>query len=180
MAAGYPTPVTSFPAHHVRPPSAGSAETLVLVALILQVVGGAIVLGGIAWLLGFSVLFPYPYVWAVSLAAGAVAVLVVVFLWLAYILSFQRIRRGEYRAAETPTLVIGILSLFCGLLPGIFYLIGYVKLGDAVRELEWGTGPSSSPAYSVGPPQIACRACGRVYPLGAGGYCPNCGQKLGP
>ena len=180
MSVGYPSPTVSFPANRARPPSGATAETLVLIALVLQVIGGLLVLAGLAWVFGFSILKPFPFALAVVLGATIVAVLVVVFLYLAYTLSYQRIQRGEYQAAQVPTLVIGILSLFLGLIPGIFYLLGYVKLGDAVREQQTPMGPYGLPPSGVmGAPQIACRSCGRVYPLGAYTYCPNCVQKLG-
>ena len=68
-----------------------------------------------------------------------------------------------------------------GLLPGILYLVGYVKLGDAVRE-QAGSAPAPGgyAAVPLGTGQIACRNCGRVHPFGAYTYCPVCGQKLGP
>lgn len=180
MSAGYPTPSVTFPTARARPPSASTAETLVLIALILQVIGGAVLLGGIAWLFGFSILYPFPYAWAAVLAAAAVAVIVIAFLYYAYTLSYQRIQRGDYAGAQTPTLVIGILSLFAGIFPGIFYLIGYVKLGDALREQQGYAPGYGGPTGLPGPAtQVACRGCGRVYPLGPFAYCPACGQKLG-
>ncbi len=181
MSAAYPTPSAGYSAVRLRPPSAQGAETLVLVGLILQVIGGVIVLAGIVWFFGFSVLFPYPWAWAAVAAAVGVGILVVVFLYYAYTLSYLRIQRGEYSAALGPTLVLGILSLFVGLLPGILYLVGYVKLGDAIRE-QAGSAPASGgyAAAPLGTGQIACRNCGRVHPFGAYAYCPVCGQKLGP
>lgn len=181
MSVSYPSPTVSFPAARVRPPSAGTAETLVLIALILQVIGGIVLFGSVAWLLGYSVVYPFDYAWAAVTAALGVAVVVGVFLYFAYTASYQRIQRGDYAGAQTPTLVIGILSLFAGILPGIFYLIGYVKLGDALREQQgYGPGYAAAPPTAVGvTPQLACKGCGRVYPVGAFGFCPNCGQKLG-
>jgi hypothetical protein len=180
MSAGYPAPTTVFPTPRLRPPSANSAETLVLLALILQVIGGVILIGAIAWLFGFTILYPFPYAWVAVTASVAVGVLVLVFLYFAYTLSYQRIQRGDYAGAQTPTLVIGILSLFAGILPGIFYLVAYVKLGNAIREQGryvpgYGTPPPAAPAT----PLLACRGCGRVYPLGQFAFCPSCGQKLG-
>lgn len=171
MTVSYPTAGAVVSAR-LRTPSGGTAEALVLVGLILQVVGGVILLGGIGWLFGFSILYPYPYWWIALPAAGAVAAVVVVFLYLVYSLSYARIRRQEYAAAETPTLVLGILSLFVGILPGILYIIGYVKLGDARREQQAAAAPYAPVS------QVACRACGRVHPAGAFTFCPNCGQKL--
>lgn len=179
MSAGYATPpVTSLPASRYRPPSASSAESLVLVALILQVIGGVLLLGGIAYLFGFSILYPFPFAWAAVTAAASVGVVVVVFLYLAYTLSYQRIQRGEYQDAQTPTLVIGILSLFAGILPGIFYILGYVKLGDAIREQGgYGYGyPVPAPPAALA--SIACKSCGRASPVGQFAFCPGCGQRL--
>ncbi len=167
MPAAYPTS-TAVASAPFRPASGGAAEGLVLVGLILQVVGGLILLGGIGWLFGFSLLYPYPYWWVALPAAGGVAAVVVVFLYLVYTLSYARIRRQEYAAAQTPTLVLGILSLFVGIVPGILYLLAYVKLGDALREQS----------AAVPLPQVACRSCGRVHPVGAFTFCPNCGQKI--
>ncbi len=183
MTMGYPA--ASFPVARLRPPSGATAETLVLVGLILQVIGGVITFVGIAWLFGFSILFPYPFAWVAVTAAAVGAALVFAFLYFAYTLSYDRVRKGLYQEAMTATLVLGILSLFLGVIPGILYLIGYVKLGDAVREQQ-GFGPGISPAYGAPPPtaptpaQVACTGCGRVYPLGQFGFCPGCGQRLGP
>jgi hypothetical protein len=180
MSVGYPAPMVNLPAARARPPSAGSAETLVLVALILQVIGGLFVLGAIAWLSGFSILYPYPYAWVAVTAAVAVGAIVLVFLYFAYTLSYQRIQRGDYAGAQAPTLVIGILSLFAGILPGIFYLVGYVKLGDAIREQQGAVPSYGSPPPAAAPAAlIACKGCGRIYPLGSFAFCPGCGQKLG-
>lgn len=157
---------------------------LVLVALILQVIGGALVLVVISLLFGFSYFHPFPHALAAVTAAGIVAALVVLFLYFAYTLSYERIRRGDYQGAQAPTLVLGILSIFLGVIPGILYLVAYVKLGDAVREVQapppgYGTmyGQSPSPNFPI--PQIACKGCGRVYYVGQYAFCPNCGQKIG-
>lgn len=147
-----------------------------LVALILQVIGGVLMIGGMSWFFGYSAFHPFPYLWAAVIGGSVVGVLVVVFLYFAYTLSYERIRRGEYEAARTPTLVIGILSLFVGIIPGIFYLVGYAKLDAAVREQQGP--PGGGPAFVPGS-LIACKACGRVHPVGQFAFCPTCGQKLG-
>jgi hypothetical protein len=177
MSAGYPSPTTVFPAPRIRPPSAGSAETLVLIALILQVIGGVLLIGGILFLFGWAAYHPFAFAWLVVLVAGIVGGAAILFLYLAYTLSYQRIQRGDYAGAQTPTLVIGILSIFLGLIPGILYLVGYSKLSDAIREQQptaWYPAPGG-PQYSL----TACRGCGRVYPTGQFQFCPNCGQKVG-
>ncbi len=144
-----------------------------LIALILQVVGGALMIGGMSWFFGYSAFHPFPYLWTAVAGGTVIAVLVVLFLYFAYTLSYDRIRRGEYEAARTPTLVIGILSLFVGLIPGIFYLIGYAKLDSAAREQQAPAAVAFAPGSLV-----ACKNCGRVYPVGAAAFCPSCGQKL--
>jgi hypothetical protein len=165
------------PTYPVRSPSGQTASTLVLVGLVLQVIGGLFLLGGIAFLFGFSLLHPYPF-WGAALAGGAgVAAIVIVFLYCAYTYAYQPIQRGDYARAQGPTLVLGILSLFLGVIPGIFYLIAYVKLGDAVREGA-GYGWGSPAGYAA--PSIACVGCGRISPAGAFAFCPGCGRKLGP
>lgn len=184
MSLGYPAAGVSYPVARGRPPSASTAETLVLVALILQIIGGIILLAAMGVLFGFSILHPYAYAWVAVTAAVAIGVVVVVFLYFAYTLSYLRIRRDEYQAAETPTLVLGIFSLFLGVLPGIFYLIGYVKLADAIREQQGPIPPPYAVGYGMLPPpppyaQVACKGCGRVYAVGQFGFCPNCGQKMG-
>jgi hypothetical protein len=173
------------PAGRPRPPSAATAETLVLVALILQAIGGVILLGVLAWALGFSVLYPIPLplpiAWVgVGLTVGVGAV-VVVFLYFAYHLAYVRIRQNEYVAAQTPCLVFGVLSLAAGILPGIFYLIAYVKLGDAVRE-QFSSVPSSwftHPQAAI-PDRLTCRQCGHDGPLAEFVTCPQCGVRQFP
>lgn len=185
MSAAYPTPVVAFPGARPRPTSAGTAETLVLVGLVLQIVGAAIVMLAIAWLFGFSIVHPFPYAWVAVTGAVAVGVLAVGFLYAAYELSYRRIQRGEYEAARAPTLVIGILSLIFGVLPGVFYLVAYASLGDATRELQQppygvpGPAPPWSASAPTYPAQVACAGCGRVYPAGPFAFCPGCGRKLG-
>ncbi len=177
MSAGYPTPTAVFSTPRLRPPSAGSAETLVLVALILQLIAGCFLVGGILFLFGWAAYHPFPFAWIALMVGGTIGVVAVLFLYFAYTLSYQRIQRGDYSGAQTPTLVIGILSLFFGIIPGILYLVGYSKLSDAIREQQTPPG-----YFAPGAPmatQIACRGCGRVYFAGQFPFCPNCGQKMG-
>lgn len=168
-----------------RPPSAATAETLVLVALILQAIGGVILLGVLAWVLGFSVLYPvplpFPLAWVGATLTIGVAAVVVLFLYFAYHLAYQRIRQGEYVAAQTPCLVFGVLSLAAGILPGIFYLIAYVKLGDAVRE-RFATAPSAwftSPRPNAAEP-VRCPSCGHEGDVQEFLVCPQCGTRQAP
>lgn len=156
-----------------------------LVALILQIVGAVIVVGVLVLLFGFTAYHFLRAAWVVLVVAATVGAISVVFLYCAYEFSYRRIQNGQYYEAQAPTLVIGILSLFLGLIPGILYLVGYLKLGDAIREQQavpFGYGPA--PGFPAPPgafaPQVACRQCGRVSFVGQFSFCPNCGQKLGP
>lgn len=184
MSAGYPTPTAVFPTPKLRPPSAGSAETLVLIALVLQIIGGVLLIGGILFLFGWAAYHPFPFAGLALLVATIVVAVAVLFLYLAYTRSYQRIQRGDYVGAQTPTLVIGILSIFLGLIPGILYLVGYSKLSDAIREQQAPAvflTPMGYPAPAgAAASQTACRGCGRVYYTGQFPFCPNCGQKLAP
>ncbi len=154
MPAAYPTATAAYAIPRARPPSASTAESLVLAGLILQIIGAVgmgILMGA---LMGFTMMAPYPYWWAGISAAVAIVAVALVFLYLAYEYSYLRIQRGEYIGAQTPTLVIGIVSLFFGLIPGILYLIAYAKLGDALREQmmppTWY--PYAPPAVPLPPP----------------------------
>jgi len=185
MSGAYPPPPAFYHPPASRPPSAGTAETLVLVALILQLIGAAVLYIALTFLFGVAAFHPFPFAWLAVSAAVIVGVVGFLFLYCAYEFSYARIRRGEYQAAQAPTLVIGILSLFLGIIPGILYIIGYVKLGDAVREQQTASMPYS-PGYGFPTPQapmapqVACRGCGRVQFAGQFAFCPHCGQKLGP
>jgi hypothetical protein len=184
MSAAYPTPPVALPTPHVRPASAGTAETLVLVALILQVIGAVVLMVGILFLFGFAAFHPFPFAWLVVLIAAVVGGVALLFLYFAYSYSYLRIQHGDYAGAQAPTLVIGILSLFLGIIPGILYLVGYVKLSDAIREQQmppftYGYAPGFPQGVVPSVPQMACRGCGRVYPVGQFPFCPNCGQKMG-
>ena len=177
MTAAYPSANAPLAAIPGRNQSGHTAESMVLIALILQILGGVLVLGGIGWFFGFSILHPYP--WSVAALAGAsvVAILVILFLYFAYSLSYRRIQSGRFEDAQTPTLVIGILSLFFGVLPGVFYLIGYVKLGDAVQESR--TAGAALAGFVPGS-LVACRSCGKVLPSSSYAFCPFCAQRIGP
>lgn len=124
------------------PPSGSTAKTLILVGIILQAIFVLI----------------YLLIGAVSLIVtifGAVylvlAVLGIVWLLLIWLFSYSRVREGRYEAARVPTLIFGILSLL-QIIPGILYIIAYVKLGDAVREQQM-----PPPGYPGGAPMMAAQ-----------------------
>ncbi|MGI0068392.1 MAG: hypothetical protein ACREB9_08330, partial [Thermoplasmata archaeon] len=128
-------------------PSGGTAKTLVLVGLILQLLEVLIVFAlGAVFLLVFIGVF--------LLIAGVFGL---IWMLIVYLFSYQRIAEGRYEDAKTPTLGIAILSLITiNLISGILYLIAYVKLGDAIRETQ--APPPPAPSYYTAhapPPPLA-------------------------
>jgi len=151
-----------------RPPSAGTAQTMILVGLILEVLFGVLFLADGALGLAFassnalgSAFYVFPLIWLV--AFGVLPLFLVLF---AYQRSYLRTREGQYEAARDPTLLIAIIELIFGVLPGIFYLIGYIKLGDAISEAR--QPPVFQAGYMPGMPQpgyaMPGAAPGAAYP----------------
>jgi hypothetical protein len=159
-------------------PSGGTAKSLVLVGLILDLIFEVVLLGvGLLFLI-------VPFLGALLLGFALIG-----FVWIAliWVYSYDRIRNGDYEGARTPTLVFAILSLITfSLIPGILFLIAYVKLGDAMRESgpvapAWGAPaapppPIPSAASGLAAPRF-CSHCGRANP-GAGAFCQGCGAPL--
>ncbi len=150
-----------------------TAKTLVLVGLILDLVGEVI-------LFGLGVLFL-----AVPILGTLVLGLAVIgFLWIAlvYFYSYDRIAGGDYEGARTPTLVFAILSLVTlALVPGILFLIAYIKLGDALKGeaayYAWGQpAPLVFPAPLSGGSRY-CTYCGRPSPASSA-FCAGCGARM--
>ncbi len=137
------------------PPSGSTAKTLILVGLILQAV---FVLVGLVY--GGLIAIAFPFVGIVYLVLAFIGVVWLILVWL---FSYKPVREGRYQAARTWTLIVAILSIITvwGILPGILYLIGYIKLGDAVREQQMpppgfpGGAPMMAPASPYGVPPAA-------------------------
>jgi hypothetical protein len=155
--------------------SGETAETLVLVGLILDIVGEVILLAIALFVLVF------PVVGLLLLGFSLIG-----FLWIALVWSFSysRIKAGDYEGARTPTLVFAILSLITfALIPGVLFLIAYIKLGDAIEQPTvgtpaWGAVPTSPPLGAA--PLAAsryCAHCGRAS-VGVDRYCQGCGAPL--
>jgi hypothetical protein len=122
------------------------------------------------FLLGFGALLLIFFIGIFLLAAGALGL---IWLILVYLFSYLPARDGSYEAARTPTLVFTILSfLTLSIIPAILYLIAYVKLGDAVREV-------ATPPPSLAPRMQVCLKCGSVR-QGPGAFCANCGPPWPP
>lgn len=147
--------------------SASTAKVLILIGLVLQAIEVAV-------LLLFSLVLVFVPVVGVLIFLP-LAVLGIVWLILVYLYSYERVDRGDYAGARTPTLVFGILSLITlQIISGILYIVAFVVIGSAENELALMRGgyPGTPPAW--GPPTPA------PFPPGAGGaptrYCPYCGR----
>jgi hypothetical protein len=153
-----------------KPPSQGTAETLILVAFILQIIFSAVYLfiGAIGLLAGVFFFFAIGG-GAILLLAAFVIVVPVLMLYLAYRYSYVRARDGDFAGARGPTLLLGIVGLFFGgIIVGVLYIVAYVKLGDAETESRSvGGWPGGAPAY----PYHAPYGYGPGYGYG-GGYGP--------
>ncbi|HEV8049642.1 MAG TPA: hypothetical protein VGP88_03510 [Thermoplasmata archaeon] len=119
-----------------KPPSQGTAETLIIVAFVLQIIFSAVVLFFGAFGLLFGAFFFFSVGGALILVlAGIVVVIPILMLYVAYRYSYARTRDGDFAGARGPTLLLGIIGLiFGGLIVGILYIVAYVKLGDAESE----------------------------------------------
>lgn len=169
------------------PPSAGTAKTLVLVALIFGIVFALLYIVGI----GLSFLFfasvcggvgvscGIPIFDIVFLAFGAIAL---VFLALIWLLVYKPIGEGKYEQAKGMALIFTILSFITlNIIGAILLLIAYLKLGDAVREQQMpaqGYYPAGAPPM-MGMPQAApppMAASPPAAPAGPAPNCPKCGR----
>lgn len=165
-----------------------TAETLVLIALIFQALGSAVVLF-VAFLVLPGFFFLSGLIGAVLLAIfGPIIVATIVLLYVGYAYSYRRIRDGNYDGARTATLVLGILMLIFAVVPGVLYIVAYTKLDDAARERAWfGSYPGMAayaPAVPFGAPTPLgpmCPRCGRpptFIAQYARHYCYHCGAYL--
>jgi hypothetical protein len=189
-------------------PSQGTAETLILVAFILQTIISAIwiALLGILGLAFGSFFFLLGAFAAAVIAVLALAVLlVVVMLFVAYQYSYRRVKDGDLAGSRGPTLLLGIVGIFTGfLVVGILYIIAYVVIGhaeDEVRSMGYAAGAPGGyanpnpgayaarvPNYGAvayAPPPLAttmtCPRCGRpgtFIPQYGRSYCYSCAQYL--
>lgn len=112
-----------------------------------------------------------------------------IFLYLVYALCYRRTGDAAYEDAKTPTLVFGILSLiFAGVIPGILYIIAYVKLDDAVKEQQQATPapgyvagvPPGSPTSSAPLTEGGSKGSPAASPSSVSAFCSSCGRALAP
>jgi hypothetical protein len=171
------------------PPSAGTAKTLVLVALILGIIFGLIYIVGI----GLSFLFiaaacsglpgcgGIPIFDIVFLSFGVIAFIFIFLIWL---LIYKPIGEGKYESARSMALIFTILSFVTlNIITGILLLIAYLKLGDAVRETQMPAAgyypPGGAPmmgAPVAAPPPMTMGTTPPAAPAGPAPNCPKCGR----
>ena len=152
-----------------------TAATLILVGLILDIIGEVILL-----FIGFATL-----VFGIGVILLALALVGFVWIALVWAYSYSRVKAGDYAGARTPTLVFAILSLITlALIPGILFLIAYLKLGDALAagaaapSHAWGAMPyTPAPVASAAPAPRFCSHCGRPA-VGTAAFCEGCGAPL--
>jgi hypothetical protein len=170
-----------------RTPSGGTAETLILIGLILQAI---ITLWGIVSIFVLSSFTFFAFGGLLLLAIGVpYALLALFFLYAAYEWVYRRTKATNYEGARTWTLVLGILGLPFGyLIVGILYIIAYVKLGDAINEQRQmamtppgGMAPmAAAPVYTSAPVAVPAAPGAPMPPAaaapGPAPTCPRCGQ----
>lgn len=123
---------------------AESAKTLVLVAIILQLVFFIIGISFLSFVFYLIIGAPVPGSGPVGFNIGNLfAIIFVTFafiglVWLVldYVLIYSPLRRERVSAAETPALILGILQLifsgFTGIISGILVIIAWMKIRDSL------------------------------------------------
>ncbi len=148
--------------------SGNTAKILILIGLILQAIFVLVVL-----YLGLVLVF-FPLLGGLVLGLAVIGIFWII---LVYLFSYRRTADGDYQGARTPTIVFGILSLLTlSLLPAILYIIGYVKLGDAVREAQPAVGAVGMAGAPIAGAKF-CPKCGAPNPPD-GQFCQKCGAAL--
>jgi hypothetical protein len=174
-----------------RAPSQGTAETLILVAFVLQLIFSLVwifLFGLLAIVGGTLFLFAIVLGGAVLGFAALMTILSILMLYVAYQYSYRRVRVGDLAGARGPTLLLGILGIFFGgIVVGILYIVAYVEIGQAESELRTmgaGPGPYGNPygsPYGYGLPAYGAGGVGYAPPAGpvapaTPGNCPRCGR----
>jgi hypothetical protein len=139
------------PGYRPKPPSQGTAETLILVAFVIQIVISLIwiFIGFLAVAAGAFFLFFGVVGAALILLAAVITILPILMLFIAYQYSYRRVRDGDLAGARGPTLLLGILGIpFGAVIVGILYLVAYFEIGSAETELR-SMGVPSGPYGNV-------------------------------
>jgi hypothetical protein len=178
---GLKSPTSQVPAMYSTPgnpmrtktPSGGTAETLILIGMILQLIGTLAVFLLIAFLGSFLFFFG-PAGGAIAIGIGGFVLLLgLFFLYAAYAWCYKRTKEGDYEGAKGWTIILGILGLlFGGVITGILYIIAWVKLRYAVNEQRAAPTMGAPAAPMYGAPVSPTGSA----PAGAPPTCPKCGQ----
>ncbi len=103
----------------------------ILAISILFVIDAALAAGWLFFLTG--IIIPAGWMFSLTIGMGLVAIVIMLVFIGAYLTTIKRIDDGLYEAAKTPCLIMGIIGLTIGLLlPGIFYMLAYTKLGEVI------------------------------------------------
>ncbi len=108
----------------------------------------------------FPVIFPF----------GTFGALAVGFAWWSWS-TLKQIEQSRFVDARTASLVLGVFGIFLAfVVGGIFFLLAYGKLGEALQPPFMGY-PAPSPVLRF------CTHCGRATTLEAK-FCAFCGKQL--
>jgi hypothetical protein len=160
-----------------KPPSGRTAETLILVGLILQIIFVVI------WIIELATLSLRLAAFGAGLFAGFFVGIYALFLvlglavlYLSWTHFYNRTKAGNYEGAKSVGIVVVILGFIAGgIIVGILYLVAYLKLGDAINE-QRGMGMAGAPmGYPGAPVYNAPPAYGQPAP-GYGAPAPGDGS----
>jgi hypothetical protein len=131
---------------------ASTAQTLTLVAIVLQLIFTLIGIVGVVILIAFlpasyttvttstgTVIYPpisAGFGFAVALLVVSISLSIgILWILLDYFLVYRKLQLGMVKEAETPSLVLGIVQLiFGGIIPGILLIVSYVKIRDSLQR----------------------------------------------
>lgn len=147
-------------------PDANTAKTLTLVTIILQalffVFGLIALVGLLAFFAASSSAVPGSATTTVSFTGLGLITAVfsigfaigIVWLLLEYFLIYKKLAEEKVAEAETPAIVLGIITLlFGGVITGILLIVAYVKIRDSrARSFAWAqqqyqTQPPPPPSF---------------------------------
>ncbi|MCI4345385.1 MAG: hypothetical protein L3K07_01310 [Thermoplasmata archaeon] len=145
-------------------PSGSTAKTLILIALLLDLLFAL----AFVFVIGLAFLYTSAVCGAVGgahcglslYAAFFLALGVIAFIWMFLIwsLCYKPVSRGQYAEARGPTLIFAILAfLTLSIITAILLLIAWIKLGDAVNDSRMGGSggmyaPGMAQPYGAPPP----------------------------
>lgn len=118
-----------------------SARTLVLVAMILQIV--FILLASISWLVRLGIAIAtsshFEFLTTSDLSIPAVA-LFIFWVLINYYILYKPIAKDEIELVVSPALALGILELILGgIVPGILILVAHSRMERALYMKEKGS-----------------------------------------